>query len=349
LNLTQSVVNYGNWLELCRAQSSVKAAHATLYAAEQALFVRVATQYFAILRAEDAVTAATAKLAAFNKQLEQTQVRYKVGLIAVTDVEEARAGRDTANAALIAANNDYQTQIDLLRQIIGASVTKVQPLKAGLAELQLHAPVPEQIDAWVTSALANNFTVNAAKFNVEVAKQKMQKTSAGHLPTLNLEGGVTNSKNTPGTDPARVVSKNIGLKLSVPLFQGGQVLSQSRQAAYEYQGKKEEYHQALRVAETSTRQAYNGVFTQISRVKALKQAVVSSQSALKATTAAFDAGTRTVVDVLNSETNLLDAERDYAAARYDYLLQHLQLKGAIGALVVDDLNNINAMFAVDKN
>lgn len=340
LSLAMPIINYSNWVTLEKAGETVKAAHANIYAAEQSLLLRVAAQYFNVLKALDDLNLAKSQYKAFSRHLEQSEEKFKVGLIAITDVHEAKARRDDAVAEEIAASNSYENQKEIFREIVGVKVDSLQPLEG---RLELIKPEPMNIENWVEKATAQNYTLIAAKHNLEVNKKNITNANTGHFPTLSLNGSVINTKNVPNAEPRRYLTKEIGLTLSVPIFQGGKVISEQRQAAYNYQSAREEYNKTLRKAQSNTRQAFRGVLTQMSRVNAFKQSVVSSDSALKATESAFDVGTRSIVDVLDAQASLLNAQKNHLASRYDYLLETLNLKESAGILVAKDLEYINSL------
>lgn len=346
LSLSMPVIDYSLWVNYEKARETIKAAHATIYAAEQDLLIRVSTQYFNVLKARDDLNLAKAQEKAFSRFLEQSEEKFKVGLIAITDVHEAKARRDDAIAEVIAAANSYEDQKEILREIVGQRVDSLKTLD-GI--IDLISPQPMDVNQWVERATRQNHTLVAAKHNLEVTRKDITDANAKHLPTLNLSGNVTSTTNVPRATPRRYDSKEIGLTLSIPLFQGGRVMSEQRQAAYDYQAARHNYNRTLRETQSGTRQAFRGVITQISRVKALEQAVISSVSALQATEAAFDVGTRTVVDVLDAQTALLNAQKNLSASKYDYLLETLSLKQSAGILSSGDLIYINSVLYDDAN
>lgn len=346
INLSQPIIDYSLFAAFGKAREQVKSAHATMYAAELDLFIRVSSQYFKVLKAEDAMSYAIATRDSFQRHLDLTQERFRVGSIAITDVEEAKAKRDSAEADAIAARNDFANQKEIFRETLGVEVSFVQQLKK---HIDLKQPIPNNIEEWVTRATQQNFSLTAFKFTLESFKKQMTIERTGHLPNVYVNGNVTNAKDFPGYQPTRVITKELGVNVNIPIFQGGKVISKQRQAAYNYQAKKEEFHQLTRKVQSNTRQSYRGVLTQISRVTALKQAVISSKVALKATEDAYKVGDRTIVQVLDSQTNVLNAEKNYAVARYDYLLEQLNLKSVTGILTIADLAYINSLLIDDKN
>lgn len=336
LSLNQPVFYYQQWVQLAKASEQVKQANATYAAAEQDLVVRTIRGYFNVLRAIDNLKFSKAATLAFDKFLEQTTQRFKVGLIAITDVEIARAQRDNAYAQEIAAANELENQKELLRIITGRKIDVYAYLKDNVT---LRPPEPANMEKWVLQALEQNFTLLSARFQVQASKIDIKLNQANHLPTLNINGGITSSTVIPTTP--KNTNRNIGLQVTLPIFNGGAVTSKTRQAVHTYEQIYYQMETTYRKTESDTRQAYRGVLTQISQVAALNQAVVSNNSALKATDAAFKVGTRTIVDVLNAQSNLIQAEKDRANARYDYIIQSTLLKQAAGILNPQDIRHIN--------
>lgn len=344
LSLTQPIFYYKEWVQYKRANEQTKQANANYAAAEQDLIVRTTQRYFNVLKAIDALNFAKANQIAIAKFLEQTEQRFKVGLIAITDVQIARAQHDSAYADQLAAENAVADQKELLREITGRPIDNFSFLRD---ELSLKSPEPADMEKWVTTALEQNFSLEAARLGVEASRTDIRLTQGGHLPTVNLNSAVNYSTTTPATPSA--TNSTIGLQVSVPLFNGGGITSKTRQAMHTYQQTQKQMEALYRQIESNTRQSYRGVLTQLSQMNALKQAIISNNSALQATQAAFNVGTRTIVDVLNAQSSLIDAKRNHANARYDYILKSVQLKQAAGTLSPEDVRHINAWLTHSEN
>lgn len=343
LNLSQPLYHPEHWAQLDQARHVVKGAYATYYSATQNLMIRVSQQYFAILGAIDDLNFTQAQRKAFARQLEQTKQRFEVGLIAITDVEEARARHDKAVAEEIAAQNAVADQYEKLREIIGIPVKEItlfEPTKT----LPLLAPNPAQQETWVETAQQSNPDVIAATEVAAQAKAAIGTQVAGHFPKFDLTGQLQRSKGAPPF-PFNQLAYNrvLALNVSVPIFSGGGVYARTQEASARFCEAKEKLEVQKRSVDSATRQAYRGVLTTMSEVDALAQTVVSSKSALQATLAAYEVGTRTMVDVLDAESNLLNAERVHAKARYNYLFQGLKLKQAAGILTAEDICAVNAV------
>jgi outer membrane protein len=358
--LTQSVFRWDQWQELKRADSQVAVAEATYRAAQQNLLVRVSQAYFDVLAAEDTLGAAQATLDAFSRQLEQAEKRFEVGLIAVTDVQESRAAQDSATAGVIAAKRALATAQEALRELTGESyATLVKPAE----QMPLDKPDPADEKAWVDLALQNNLDVIAARLNSEVAGANVKIAQAGHMPTVDLfaqynesnrDATQTNQSFDPsgnldpgdrvgGSADSSATDDVIGLRLNIPVFSGGGTQSRVREQVHLHRAAREKLEGTMRSAERETRDAYLGVLAEKARVQALQQAVKSSQTALEATEAGFEVGTRTTVDVLDARRRLFEAQRDFARSRYDYLINIVRLESAAGGLKQDDLAAINGL------
>lgn len=346
LTLTQPIVDYSKWLGYENSTYQVKSAHALWTKAQQDLILRVVTLYLDILGGIDDLELAKAKKREFARQLEQTRQRYKVGLIAITGVHEAQARRDGAFAEEISAQNILKNKKESLNQVVGISVKDIRLLQD---KFELTKPEPCNINSWVDRAASENFELISANYDIKISKNAIIEQKSKYLPTLSLTGSIANRKNYPYSEPSRNIDRSVGLTLTVPIFQGGYVYSKNKEAIYTHNAKRHAYEKLLRKIKSQARESYRGVLTQISQVAALRQAVVSNQSALNATQDAFNVGTRTITDVLNAQSALLTAQRDYSKARYQYLINNLTLKGTAGILTEDDLIKIDNLLYGPKS
>jgi outer membrane protein len=352
LNLRENVFSWSNWMAIKQADIQVAQAQATYEAAQQNLILRVAQAYFNVLSALDGLEANQASLEAISRQLDQANKRFEVGLIAITDVQEAKAARDTAAAAVIAAKRTLATAGDQLSEITGQ---KYDDLNKPGEDMPLNTPQPANEDEWVTASLERNVSLLSNKLAADIARDNVKIAFGGHLPTLDILASKSRTTNNsseafPPGNPLEVDSalndRQYTLQLSVPLFSGGLTQSKVRQSQYLWIAAKEAVVQSSRATERQARDAYLGVISGIARVQALRQALESSQTALKATEAGYDVGTRTAVDVLNSRRTLVQAQTDYAVSRYDYIVSVIQLRLASGNLSRSDVTEINKWLAV---
>jgi outer membrane protein len=355
--LTQTIFRWDQWQRLRQADSRVALAEAEYRAAQQDLMVRVSQRYFDVLAADDTLTAAEATLEAVGRQLEQAEKRFEVGLIAITDVQEARAAHDSATAGVIAAKRALASAQEFLRELTGEAYAQlVKPVD----NMPLDQPQPFNEQQWVDQSLDQNLDVVAARLGVDIAKSNVKIAQSGHMPTLDLYARYGESA-LDGTSLTRVPEEfedptrpaetfpadqdrnddQIGIRMTIPIFTGGVTRSKVREQTYLHRAERERLEGSMRGAERQTRDAYLGVIAERARVQALKQAVQSNQTALEATEAGFEVGTRTTVDVLDARRRLFEAQRDYSRSRYDYLINVVRLKSAAGVLVPADLNAIN--------
>ncbi len=339
LSVVQSLYHHDYYKQLDKAKAGVTQANAQFEAARQGLILRAAQGYFDLLAAQDVLTTAKSTKLAIGQQLRQTQQRFEVGLTAITDVHEAQAGYDAAIASEIAARNGVDIAREALREITGQEPLVLATLQE---EVPLLNPDPVDIDQWVEKAREQNLLLIAAEAAARAAAEELKRRDAGHYPTLDLVAARTHSDTTDaGATGSELDNTSIGIQLSVPIFSGGLTSAQSREGRALYNQALENLEAERRATERGVRSAYLAVTAGISQVKARKQALSSAQTALEATEAGFEVGTRTAIDVLNAQQVRFSAQTDYFRARYDYLLATLQLKQAAGSLSEEDLQMIN--------
>ncbi len=355
LELRQSVFRWDRWVQYRRSEKVAAQAEIDYSAAQQDLMLRVSARYFDVLAARDTLDSAEAALESTARQLEQAEKRFEVGLIAITDVQEAQAAYDNTVAAVIAAKRDLATAAEFLREITGESYAELQ--QPG-DDLPLAIPLPADEDAWVDRSLEQNLTLLSSRVNLDIASDDIKIQRTGYYPTLDLVASTGNFDQTtdgdsttvfpnaggvtsPTDSDADVDTDSIQLQLNVPLFQGGRVRSNVREAVYRQRAAKERLERVMRETERESRDAYLSLMAEISRVKALRRAVESSQTALEATEAGFEVGTRTTVDVLDARRRLFESETNYARSKYDYIVNIIRLKQAAGILSPRDLMEVD--------
>ncbi len=340
INLTQPIFRSDRYFRLQQADSTIKQADAELIAAELDLTNRVAVAYFNVLAAIDNLNFAEAEKRSLSRQLEQSKQRFEAGLTAITDVQEAQAGYDLAVADEIQAINDIDNAREAIREITGEYLLDLDSLTENMP---LVSPTPADIDAWSDIAVQENLDVIAATYAVDNARKEIKAQFSGHLPTADLV--LSRNFNVSGGrfGDSEITSEAIGLQFTVPIYSGGAVNSRMRESQERLDQQLERLNQVRRQAHRQTREAYLGVISGISRIKALKQAVVSSETALQATQAGFEVGTRTAVDVVQSERTTFQTKRDLSRARYDYIVNTLSLKEAAGVLTIDDISEVNKL------
>jgi outer membrane protein len=287
------------------------------------------------------VTLAGAQKAAIGEQLAQAKRNFEVGTATITDANDAQARFDLSASQEIAAVNDWEVKRQALAQILGRAPPAIARLTPALP---LAPPAPASMEQWVEQALSSSPQVKGAAANLEVAEREVAKSRGGHLPTVNAIASYAEAaqgsgiQGGPGFDST---TKYVGVQLAVPLYQGGLVTSQVRQAQANLEKARQDLEGTKRTAAFATRQAFLGVTSGIAQVQALKAALVSTQSSLDSTKLGQEVGVRTQVDVLNAQQQLISARRDYAQALYAYALSALKLKSAAGTLTEDDLAYLN--------
>lgn len=337
INFSQPIFHWDHWVQLSQSNNQIAQVEAEYQAELQNLIVRTTEAYFNILSAQDNLEFTTAELNSIHRQLEQAQQRFEVGLIAITDVYEAQAGYDNSKANVIEAENLLDQNKEALREIIGENDANLVGLTH---EIELIPPTPNDISAWTNIAETNNFNIIAALNQAEVSRKTISLEQSGHLPTLDVVADY-NVVDVNSTFGLRGDTQSVGLQLNIPLFQGGHVNSRTKQAEFNYQSAKENLLSTKRRVKRELKNSFRDVISSLSRVKALNAAVTSAVSALEASEAGFEVGTRTMVDVLAGQRNLFRAKRDYSRSRYDYLINGVKLKQAASSLSEQDLDIIN--------
>ena len=354
LQLRQTLFRWDQFASLKQADAQVAQAEVDYRAAQQDVIVRTATAYFNVLAARDTLDAADASREAITRQLEQAEKRFEVGLIAITDVEEAKAANDQAIATVISSKRTLATARDQLRELTGDSFDELA--RPG-DDMPLVTPDPASEDQWVKAALDQNLALSSARLGADIARENISVARAGHLPTLDLVAKRTGTNTTGTTDVTAQLAdfgippsfpadtwnndKQIALQLTIPIYSGGYAASKVREAVYRHRASRERLERTARATERATRDSYLGVISEISRVQALRQAVESSKTALSATEAGYEVGTRTAVDVLLARQRLFDAQTTYARSRYDYVLNVLTLEQAAGTLDESRVTRVN--------
>jgi outer membrane protein len=350
VDLKENLFRWENWVALQRADAQVAQAEADYQAAQQDLMSRVAQRYFDVLASQDDLDAQQGALASVNRQLEQAEKRYEVGLIAITDVQEVRASHDSSAAAVIAAKRQVASAQEFLREITG---DLFDSLARPIEPFELTNPDPVSEDRWVEMALQQNLSLVSSRLAADIARENVSASRGGHFPSLDLvasrykinsDGTSINADGTPyGNSSVDQNQRSIGIQLTFPLYSGGMVSSQVRQAVYQHRAAKERVERVARQTEHDARDSYLGVLSEISRVKALRRAVESNTTALNATEAGYEAGTRTAVDVVETRRLWIQAQTDYSRSRYDYMINVLKLQQAAGILSEQSLNRLNSL------
>ena len=335
LGLSQSIYNRTSWVNLDISEKVARQSDAFYATTQQGLILRVADAYFAVLRAMDDLEFVRAEKAAVGRQLEQTKQRFEVGLSAITDVHDAQAQYDTVLADEILAENSLTNSYEGLREITGQEHTDLSILDTR----RFGASAPKsRVESLITDAETENLTLLTSRISQDIARDQIALAESGHLPTLSFNAGYNYDEPTNSDDGTLTA----GINLALPVYTGGRVTSEVKQAQYGYVAASEDLEGSYRSVVRDVRAFYNNINASIGALRAYQQSVVSAQSALEATEAGFDVGTRTIVDVLDATRRLYDANRQLANARYDYIISQLQLKQAVGSLNEQDILDVNA-------
>lgn len=345
LNLSQELYNRASWVTLDTAEKTARQVDSEYAAAQQNLILRVAQAYFEVLRAKDNLTFVQAEKKAVSRQLEQTKQRFDVGLSAITDVHDAQAQYDSVLASEVLAKNEVINSYEAIREITGKEHTALSSLDTRHFSA---GQVNEAIEKLLTEAQDKNLKLLSARIGQDIARDNIRLANSGHLPTLSLDAGYNYTKEFDERnsyygqgkyDPAH--NYTIGVNMKLPLYAGGKVVSQAKQAEFALSEASQNLEATFRSVVKNVRAYYNNINASIGAIKAYNQSVISAKSALDATEAGFDVGTRTIVDVLDSTRRLYDANKNLSNARYDYIINQLELKSAVGTLSEQDIVDIN--------
>jgi outer membrane protein len=348
LTLSQNLFDMPAWFSFKQGKELTKQAEAQFAADQQDLIVRTVEAYINVLRAIDNLKSSQAEEAAFRRQLEQTQQRFEVGLIAITDVHESRAAHDLSVVNLLTDEGALGIAYEALSVLTGQSHANVWLLSE---KFPVHNPEPAERDQWVDLALKGNFELHAAEYAAEASRQYAQASKYEHLPTVVGQVNMVNTASDSDdhdnirdqdlSNSADVEGNSFTVTMNIPLYAGGYISAQRRQSYEQFITARETHTSVMRNTIQATRSLHLAVVTDVERVKARQQSIVSAQSALDATTAGYEVGTRNVVDVLNAQQVLYRAIRDYANTRYDFVLRLLRLRKQAGLLSPEDVQTLN--------
>ncbi len=351
LGASQTLFDWGQISSLRAQRTLGAAADQNLSAANDDLMVRTAAAYFDVLVAIESLAAAETNEAAGRRQFDYADKRLEVGLAPITDVHEARAQYDQARANTILARNALQDAYQALAELTGQPV---RDLRALPDDFRPELPsLRSEADAWVAAAIERNPTLRAAELQAQAADQSVETARAGHLPSLSLSAdwGKTaawgDTEATVGSGRGESTGSSVGISLSVPIFSGGATQSRVRQAIAQRDIAQDQYEQQRRALDRNTRNIYQALVAGVSEVEARRLAVVSAQSAYDASQVGLEVGTRTVLDVVQNQRTLFQAQVDYARSKYNFLLNRLLLSQATGELDVESLRQVNALLTVD--
>jgi outer membrane protein len=339
-SLSQSLFNVPAWFQFRGAKNMDQAAEAKFASQQQSLIIRVSESYFNVLRAYDNKQTRQAEELAIQRQLEQVTERFEVGLLPITDVHEIQAIFDDASVNSLEANGALDIAFDRLQILSGKNHNQLAGLKENFTA---EAPNPISVESWVEFALSNNLELMESQLRQQAAKETAKAAKSQHLPKVTISADYSKRDTEATASEGALLSEQtaINLNLTMPLFSGGLTSSQARQSSYQAQAAEQNYIAAKRNTLQTARSNYQLAITNTARVKARKQAITSAESALKATQAGYEVGTRNIVDVLLAQRTLFQAKRNYSNARYDYILSMMRLKQVAGQLSPEDVFELN--------
>lgn len=339
LSLQQPLFRWSNWQTYQQSKLQQALSEAQFAQAQQDLITRVAQAYFDVLAAQDTLELNRAQKTATTEQLASAKRNFEVGTQTITDTHEAQAAFDLVVAQEFAAINDLENKRSALQAIIGAAPSSLAPLKPGVV---LASPEPSAIEPWVSSAESANYGVVSAELAYESSKRDIQKSRAGHYPTLDLVANSRRQSNSGQYNQSGSSTNNaIGIQYSVPIFNGFAVTSRVRESIALEDKARNDLEATRRNAAQGARQAFLGVNSGLAQVRALQAAEVSSTSALESNKLGYQVGVRINIDVLNAQRQLYLTRRDLSRARYDTIMNGLRLKSAAGSLREADLVPVN--------
>ena len=343
LRLEQPLYRKDIFTEIDIADAESQAAASEYKLAKQNLIMRLTEAYFDVLYAVDNKTFAQAEEQAIGKQLQNIKRRYKVGKSTITDLQEARASHDLAVAQVIIAQDDYEDSLEGLTQLTGLQHSNIAGLSPDFVPGKLE---PANLNYWVKLAEDNNKKLQADRHAIQALKYEIENKNSGHYPKLNLVAKYRLEESGGRFGNSETDDRSIMLRLDVPLYKGGQVSSKTRTASINLNEAKDRLRSTHRSVMRETRKSYRTVMTSLKRISALKQAVLSAETASAMITKGYKIGTRTNADVLEAQREVYKVHRDYSADKYNYTINYILLKNLTGTLSQDDLAFIDKWFQI---
>lgn len=342
LNVEQNLYNAASRIGVTQAELTIEQAAANLDSAQQNLILRVAEAYFAVLVAQENLAFRQAEQEAISRQLEQTQRRFEVGLIAITDVQEARAQFDLSTAQVIAAEN----ALNLTRESLAVFTNTYFGDLRGVDVLpDMPPPTPDNPQYWVDTGLAENPELQVQRLSTRIAQEEVARQRVADQATVGLNAGIkgTTTSGDLFANGGTGSDAQVGIRIVIPVSTGGRIAAQTREAQEQYEAARATLTLTERRTIQDIRSRYLSIIANASRALALAQALQSTRAAFESAQAGFEVGTRTQVDVLLALREVFRAERDYSEARYEYLLDTLRLHRAAGSLQRENLERLNAL------
>ncbi len=342
ITATQPLFRMENWVAYEQSKIQVMQADSQFIIAAQDLILRVAQAYLDILIAQFDHNVAENQKKAISKQLEQAKRNFEVGTSTIIDANEAQSRFDLAVSEEIVARNTLEVSKRALQKITGRYPDKLARVEE--IDLDLFPLEYTNLQDWLSVADSNNLTIRVQESVYEIAKKEVERVRAGHYPTVDLVALYSDQEGVGGSITGRgidLTSKQIGIEFNVPIFSGFSVQSRVREALANQDKVRQDMENTRRNAELQVSQQYLNVTNGTAQVKALRQAVISSQKQLESTELGQEVGIRVEVDVLNAQQLHFSAKRDLARAHFNLLMSRLRLKAEAGELDEEDLVQIN--------
>lgn len=349
INLNQSIFNLANWYSFQSARANDRAAAVNLAAQEQDLIMRVATAYFDVLRAQELLETNIQEEEAALRSLDQTRQREEVGLVAITDVFDSQAAYDLARNTTILQRDFLQSRFEALEAITGQPHSDIDELNENFPIVEVDGSLME----WEDQAEDNSLAIASAEYTLDASRKALRARKSDHLPTVDFAGQYGHNVTAPIVSQGIQIGggafdrTSLALSVSIPLYSGGAVSSRRRQAEYNVIAAQESLELTKRQLTQNIRNAYRRVNTDVLVIAQRQQSITSAQSAMDATELGAEVGTRNIVEVLLARQNLYRALRQYADARYDYVLDTLVLKQVAGILTPQDVIELNRWLQAD--
>lgn len=342
IRATQTVFNWSRIAEYRQGHARADCSLAVFDTKAESSSIRLINRYFQTLLSYENVVLAKGKLQANEKQLKASQHRFDAGEGTLPEVRETLSRRDLARADVIKAEDEFIVAQRELQEMLGQAPSQLTGLKRDFIPQPL-APTTEE--SWLLMAMSNNSEIRAAEQNLRISDQEIDRTFGGHLPTLDLVAARRKvHAETLSTRDQSSTTTSIGIQLALPVYSGGLVSAQVKQARHNRERAVQELAATReRVAVEVTRQ-FQAVVSGAQRIKALVLAVKSSAEALKATQMGYQMGTRTVLDVLDAEDQSYRSQLDLTQARLQYTLARLNLAGVAGRLDATVIDSIDSTY-----
>lgn len=349
VNLTQPIFRVDRWFQLQAAHATNEQAYFDFAVTQQQLILQTAQVYFNVLQAQDDLAATKAEENAYKRQADEASARFDLGLADKTDYLQAKAAYDMSRAKRIVSEKSVEDAFQALTTLTNRHYEAVEGIRHNLP---INPPIPNNATAWVDKAVEQNLSLRAGFYGVTAAEEILRQRKAGHAPTVDFVASYqrgdndafnfNNSATSLAHYGSDVEQTSVGVQLQVPLYLGGMTSSQVREARSTLMMSEHSQESLRRKVVQNTRNYHRAVNTDIEQIQALRQTIISSQSAVEATQIGFQSGTRNIVDILDAQRQLYDAVRNYNNARYAYIIDILSLKEMVGTLSPLDLQELEA-------